>query len=81
MYITVRCFAFLKDILGTEVCGFNLGHQADAAALRQELLARYPQLKSGICAIRLAVNGEYVSWECALKEGDEVALIPPVSGG
>ena len=51
---------------------------ADAAA---RLASRYPALEWLRRATKPAVNLEYTTWDHALKDGDEVAFIPPVSGG
>ena len=45
------------------------------------LLAAYPQIDKLLPRCALAVNGEYVEEAIVLKEGDEVAVLPPMSGG
>ena len=42
---------------------------------------RHPTVEDLLSVSRLAVNGDYVSWETRLEEGDEIVVIPPVSGG
>lgn len=57
---------------------------ADTASLRLLLAERYPNLKDIVLDednLTLALNEEYVSETQSLKEGDVVALIPPISGG
>ncbi len=49
--------------------------------LLQRLVSDYPKLAGCAPTIRLAVNEEYASASQALANGDEVAFIPPVSGG
>jgi molybdopterin converting factor small subunit len=44
-------------------------------------VAQYPKLEAMLPAIVLALNEEYVTGTPTLREGDEVALIPPISGG
>ena len=44
-------------------------------------IQRDPATEGLLSVARLAVNGEYVSWERVLQDGDEVVIIPPVSGG
>jgi molybdopterin converting factor subunit 1 len=51
------------------------------SALVEELCRRYPRLAEVRSALRLAVNLDFVTAETPLVDGDEVALIPPVSGG
>jgi MoaE-MoaD fusion protein len=78
----VRLFAMLRERAGTDSIELSLEQDATVAdALRQlshdeplgELLARLP--------LRVAVNRDYAETGTALREGDELALIPPVSGG
>ena len=81
MEVCVRFFAMARDAVGAEACRLTLpaparGHDAKAA-----LTARYPRLRGVIDTARLALNHEYQSWDAGLGDGDEVALIPPVSGG
>jgi MoaE-MoaD fusion protein len=81
MRLTVRLFAILRERAGTDSVEIELADGATAAdalaALRKEpgldLLERLP--------VRLAVNREYVEPERELASGDELAAIPPVSGG
>jgi len=49
--------------------------------LKHEIKERYPALSDIIDSITLAVNQEYVYEDVGLNDGDEVALIPPLSGG
>ena len=59
----------------------DLDEGATAAVLIQHLSAQYSGLFHNLDTLVVAVNGEYASMSHVLKEGDEVALIPPVSGG
>jgi molybdopterin synthase sulfur carrier subunit len=75
----VIAFGITKDILGgketvVEVDGSTV------AALRRSLSKKYPQLE-GLRSLFIAVNQAYAEDEDALRETDEIALIPPVSGG
>lgn len=49
--------------------------------LLSELQARHPRLKEILPFCRIAVNQEFKSNDAAIRDGDEVALIPPVAGG
>lgn len=71
----------LRDAAGTEECWVVLGPGARGADAKTVLVERYPRLAGLIGYARLAVNHEYQSWEAPLHEGDELGLIPPVSGG
>ena len=71
----------LRDAAGTEECWLALGPAALGMDAKTALVARYPHLDGLINYARLAVNQEYQSWEAPLADGDELGLIPPVSGG
>jgi molybdopterin converting factor small subunit len=71
----------LRDAAGTEECWLALGPCARGADAKTALTARYSRLNGLLDAARLAVNYEYQPWEAPLHEGDELGLIPPVSGG
>ena len=78
MSVTVLYFASLRDAAGRE--SEQLPMPASLGALYAELRARHgfalPQER-----LRVAVDGAFVDWDCALREGAEIAFIPPVSGG
>ncbi len=78
--VTVRLFGPLVDIAGTDTLEYALVPPASIADLRELLRARYPRLESSR-HLRFAVNEEYAEPDHVLREGDVVALIPPVSGG
>ena len=59
----------------------ELPQGATVAHLVQEVLRRYPQLTTQPDRLVVAVNHEYRDFEFLLTDRDEVALIPPVSGG
>jgi sulfur-carrier protein len=72
-------FASLRDAAGCDREEAQSAH-ADARVLYAELRARHGfALRRE--SLRLAVNGEFASWDRALADGDEVAFLPPVSGG
>ena len=79
--ITVRFFAFLRDVTGTETCRLSVTPGASGLEVRQQLIERYPGLGGLTSCCRLAVNHEYQPWGTSVADGDELALIPPVSGG
>jgi len=72
-------FASLRDGAGCDAELRQSAH-ADARQLYEELRQRH-----GFAlpreSLRLAVNGEFAAWDRALADGDEVAFLPPVSGG
>ncbi|MBI4574044.1 MAG: molybdopterin converting factor subunit 1 [candidate division NC10 bacterium] len=81
MKVRVRLFASAKDIVGQREVLLDLPEGTTAAGLLQRLAADHPGLRGLAPSIRLAVNREYVEGSRLLAEGDEVAFIPPVSGG
>lgn len=79
MNIRVLYFAALAGATG---CDAETMHTSsgNAAALFDEIAARY-RLPFARQHLRVAINGAFASWGQCLNEGDEVALLPPVSGG
>ncbi len=77
----VLFFAHLKDVTGRADTDLKVGGDLDAARLWQELVAVYPGLERFRDSVRLARNCEYAGPEARFTDADEVALIPPVSGG
>jgi molybdopterin synthase catalytic subunit len=81
MHITVRLFAGLRERAGAdEIHLADLPEPLDVAGLKRELGARRPEL-GPLGFVRGVVGTEYVPDRTALADGDEVALLPPVSGG
>jgi molybdopterin converting factor subunit 1 len=74
-------FAALRDIMGAPACSVQVEQNATVADALRQLVAREPRLEHWLPHVRVAVNFEYAGPEQVLHEGDEVALIPPVSGG
>lgn len=81
MTIRVRCFAFLKDDLGAEALDLVLPESSTIEAALAALVARHPSLARHVPSVAVALNREYTNRDQRLHEGDELALIPPVSGG
>ena len=78
MSITVLYFASLRDAAGRD--SEQLPLPASLRGLYDELRARHG---FGLPAerLRVAVDGAFAAWDTPLREGSEVAFIPPVSGG
>mgnify|MGYP002005860735 CR=1 FL=1 len=74
-------FASIREITGTPTIGLRVATDTRISGLRKELIKRYPNLECNDTKCAIAVNQEYVSDDRVLEAGDEVALIPPVSGG
>ena len=77
----MRFFATLRDAAGRDECRLVLGQGASGVDAKMALVARYSRLGGLIHYAGLAINQEYQSWEAPLRDGDELGLIPPVSGG
>jgi molybdopterin converting factor subunit 1 len=81
MQVNVRYLGMLREIAGREGEPVELPNGTALGELYATLQQRVPQLHQFHHAIALAVNYEYSDADTQLQEGDEVALIPPVSGG
>ena len=81
MKVSVRLFAGLHDIVGRREVELELLDGATVADLRSQLGSRYPAVVPFMSTLVCAVNEEYVNNEYRLSPNDQVALIPPVSGG
>ena len=79
--VTVRLFAIYREKVGTTELVLELPEGADVGYLADEMRRRYPGLTHDASALVVAVNQEYADHDYVLSDGDEVALIPPVSGG
>ena len=77
----VLFFAHLKDVTGCAETELDVGSGVDTEAFWRGLLAAHPGLARFRSSVRLACNHEYVGPDARFEEKDEVALIPPVSGG
>lgn len=77
----ILCFAQLKDVTGCAGFDLEVGGRIQAEELWRRLLERYPGLAPYRPSVRLARNQVYAGPEEMYENADEVALIPPVSGG
>lgn len=73
-------FGIAKDIFGSPSIEVELPQNGTTQNLKESLEERYPRLKH-LVSYMVAVNNEYGSDEGLLTERDEIAIIPPVSGG
>ncbi len=81
MKARIKLFAALREMAGESEVELDLPETATVAHVVRELDRRYAgMMKSGV-PIMIAVNAEYVSEDHPIQEGDEIAFIPPVSGG
>jgi molybdopterin synthase catalytic subunit/molybdopterin converting factor small subunit len=80
MQVTIRTFATLREASADRVA-LTLEDGASLADAWAAMTDRYPSLAPHRRFVRAARNGSYAGWEELLDEGDEVAFLPPVSGG
>jgi molybdopterin converting factor subunit 1 len=80
MRVRVRLFARLRDIVGTPEIEMDVP-AATIGDVWAALTARHPELGTYTSSISCARNEEYARMGTSLEEGDEVAFLPPVSGG
>ncbi len=79
--VRVRLFAVQRELAGTREEGLELPAGATIEDAWQAVVARHPLLAPGRPSVRFARNAVYAPATTALEDGDEVAMIPPVSGG
>ena len=81
MRVKVLLFGQLKDIVGRAEESLELQPDARLAAVVSHYAERYPKFQGLSSSIACSINQEYAPGTATLKEGDEVGLLPPVSGG
>jgi molybdopterin converting factor small subunit len=80
MKINVLAFGIAKDIFGGTGVSVELANDASVYNLRYALEKEYPRLKQ-LATYMIALNNEYALPEDGIHPDDEIAVIPPVSGG
>ena len=81
MQVTVKLFGSIREAAGAKELAVVVPEGSTVADLRRLLAREHPSFEEMADRLRASVNYEFVPWECALSEGDEVAFLPPVSGG
>jgi molybdopterin converting factor subunit 1 len=79
--VTVRLFARLRDLAGAGEVIREIPPGATAREVWNDLVLEWPGLRDYEKTISVAVNAEYARMNVAVRDGDEVAFMPPVSGG
>jgi molybdopterin converting factor subunit 1 len=79
--VTVRLFARLRDIAGASELTRDIAAGATIRTVWRQLIGEFPELGPYERSISSAVNADYARMDQVLREGDEVAFLPPVSGG
>jgi len=81
MRVTVRLFARLRDIAGAAELSRDVPKGATAGDVWRGLAGEFPEMSRYDSSISTAVNADYAKMATVLAEDDEVAFLPPVSGG
>jgi molybdopterin converting factor subunit 1 len=81
MRVTIRLFARLRDIAGAQELAREAAPGATVESVWAALAAEFPSLAPYRSSLSTAVNAEYAKFGAAVVDGDEVAFLPPVSGG
>ncbi|HEX5519289.1 MAG TPA: molybdopterin converting factor subunit 1 [Candidatus Nitrosocosmicus sp.] len=79
--INLLYFAFVKDKTGVEFDLLDLPSDTSVKSLMKIILEKYPSLGNIIDMIQISVNYKIVDVDTILKDGDEIAFLPPISGG
>ncbi len=79
--VTVKLFAIYQEVLRTPEIKLELPNNSPVSSILDSLIAQYPILQTWRNVTQFGVNLEQSSPDRQLEDGDEVVLIPPVSGG
>ncbi|VTR90734.1 molybdopterin converting factor : ThiamineS protein OS=Planctomyces brasiliensis (strain ATCC 49424 / DSM 5305 / JCM 21570 / NBRC 103401 / IFAM 1448) GN=Plabr_3958 PE=4 SV=1: ThiS [Gemmata massiliana] len=81
MTLTVKLFAAMRDLAGSDTVEVELPADATVGDLRREVAKQIPLARTLLLRSNIAVNHEAADNERPIQATDEVAVIPPVSGG
>ena len=81
MHLRIRLFARLREIAGAAELVRDVPGDATARAVWDALVNEFPELRAYGASTSVAVNEEYARMTDAVKDGDDIAFLPPVSGG
>lgn len=81
MRLTVRFFARLRELAGAGEISVEVADGSTVADVWTAVTQRHPSLTPYASAMSCAVNEEYARLTTSVRDGDEVAFLPPVSGG
>lgn len=81
MQVRIKFFALIRERAGVSELSLDLPDDSTVASAIERLSQQFPQTREFLFRCAFAVNREYVPAETTLRENDELAIIPPVSGG
>ena len=81
MRIQLRLFAVLRERAGVDRLDLDLPDGATVAQAAEAIAGRLPAVRGFLPRVAFAVNHAYATTDTVLNDGDELAVIPPVSGG
>jgi molybdopterin converting factor subunit 1 len=81
MDVKINYFAAIRDIIGTDETTLEIPAGTTVESLVRILSDRYAGVRPWVPYIRVAINRTYADLDTEIRPGDEVAVIPPVSGG
>jgi MoaD family protein len=79
--ISILYFATVKDATGIRMESIDISNDTTIREMLSKISIIYPKLKHILNNIQISVNYRIVDFNTVLKDGDEVALLPPISGG
>ncbi len=79
--ITVKLFAIFQEVFATDEMQMKIDSGTSVSEIFDRLVSQRPNLEQWRSLTRYAINLSFAEPNTILKNGDEVALIPPVSGG
>jgi len=81
MHVTILLFARLHDLAGIEKLVREIPQNATVKTVWQQLVTEHPAMAEYETTVSVAVNAHYSRMHAEVRNGDEVAFLPPVSGG
>ncbi|MBE17568.1 MAG: hypothetical protein CMH79_02290 [Nitrospinae bacterium] len=81
MLVKVKCFAWAFEVTGSEEIEIEIKESAKVSDLRECLSQKYPQFSGRMESIAVSINQEFAGEGSIISASDEIALIPPISGG
>lgn len=81
MRVSVRLFARLRELAGTDTVVRDVASGSAVGDVWASLVREWPQMDAFQSTVSAAVNAEYARMTREVADGDEIAFLPPVSGG